>query len=221
MGSDSFGDSLHDSASRSTTGEDGHGLGAVKPPSIDHGHSFGRRCGLDPTDEVIDQLLRKDYEARQMTKFAADAKARWELHLRASFDHVPAFALTTTMLNQYKANRFAQEDKPAVATVNRELQVLRRAYKLAATCDPPKVGRIPVFKLDREKNARLEFFTSEQMDKIRAAASIEGIEWRTLIELAYALGWRRGELLSLRVCDFDLLAGGLKLRRTAARGKPL
>jgi hypothetical protein len=63
------------------------------------------------------------------------------------------------MLNGYKAKRFAEEDKPAIATVNRELQVLRRAYKLAAASDPPKVGRIPVFKLDREKNARLEFFT--------------------------------------------------------------
>jgi integrase len=179
---------------------------------------------IEPRDRkvtigVLVEDLRKDYEASQMTRFSADVKARWELHLKASFDHVPAFALTTTMLNQYKAKRFAEEDKPAVATVNRELQVLRRAYKFAAECDPPKVGRIPVFKLEEEKNARLEFFTPEQVDKIRAAASAEGIEWRALVELAYALGWRRGELLGLRVCDFDLLGGTVRIP-TSKNGQP-
>jgi len=163
--------------------------------------------------------LRKDYEARRKTNFAADTKARWELHLKSTFEHIPAFALTTSMLNQYKASRFAEDDKPAVATVNRELQVIRRAYKLAAASDPPKVGRVPIFKLDKEDNARLEFFTPEQVDTIRAAASAEGHEYRAFVELAYALGWRRGELLGLRVSDFDLLAGTVRIE-TSKNGQP-
>jgi integrase len=179
---------------------------------------------VEPQDRKITiaelvEDLQKFYTAKGKTKFAADTEARWRLHLKATFDHVPAFRLTTTMLREYKATRFAEEDKPAVATVNRELQVIRRAFKLAADHEPPKVARVPKFELESENNAVLEFFTSEQMDKIRAAASAEGQEWRALIELAYALGWRRGELLGLRVDGVDLLAGTLRIP-TSKNGQP-
>ena len=70
---------------------------------------------------------------------------------------------------------------------------------------------MPVFELDREENARLNFFTADQIDKLRDAASKEGPEWRAFVELAYALGWRRGELLGLRVESFDLLAGTVRI----------
>ena len=103
--------------------------------------------------------------------------------------------------------------------LNRELQILRRAYKFAGKHEPPKVARVPVFELDREDNARKEFYTSAQIDKIRAAASKEGPEWRCLIELAYALGWRRGELLGLLVSNVDLMAGTVRID-TSKNGEP-
>jgi len=99
------------------------------------------------------------------------------------------------------------------------LQILRRAYKFAGKHEPPKVARVPVFELDREDNARKEFYTSAQIDKIRAAASKEGPEWRCLIELAYALGWRRGELLGLLVSNVDLMAGTVRID-TSKNGEP-
>lgn len=123
------------------------------------------------------------------------------------------------MLNPHQAKRFAGEDKPAVATVNRELHDLRRAYKLAAASDLPKVGGIRCSISTEEENASLEFFTMEQEGKIRAAASAEHYEWRTSVELAYGLGWHRGELLGLRGGDFDLLAGTVRIE-TSKNGRP-
>jgi integrase len=155
--------------------------------------------------------LKKHYEAERMTTCAAAVNRQWNLNLKEPFDHVPAHALTTTMLNEYKAKRLAEKDKPAIATVNRELQMLRHAFNHAAENDPPKIARVPKFKFSDEKNAVMEFFTPEQVDKLRAAASAEGIEWRAFIELAYALGWRRGELLGLRVSNFDLLTSTVRI----------
>ncbi len=163
--------------------------------------------------------LQKHYEAERMADSAAAVQRKWKLHLKATFDHIRAHALTTTLLNDYKGKRLAQDDKPALATVQRELQMLRRAYHLAAESDPPKVARVPKFKFSDEKNAVKEFFTPEQVDKLRAAASAEGPEWRAFLELAYALGWRRGELLGLRVANFDLLTGTVRIA-TSKNGEP-
>jgi integrase len=164
--------------------------------------------------------LQKHYEAERMAESAANVQRRWSLHLKATFEHVPAHSLTTTMLSEYKAKRLAEEDKPAVATVQRELQMLRRAFNLAAESEPPKVARVPKFRFtDEQEFAVKEFFTPEQVDKLRIAADAEGLEWRALVELAYALGWRRGELLGLLVGDFDLLTGTLRIP-TSKNGEP-
>jgi hypothetical protein len=119
----------------------------------------------------IRPTISKFYLAKGKKTFAADTEARWRLHLQEKFEHVPAHRLTTTMLREYKGERFAEKDKPAVATVNRELQVIRRAFRLAANHEPPKVSRVPKFELETENNAVLEFFTAGQMEKIRTAAS--------------------------------------------------
>jgi integrase len=167
---------------------------------------------IDPRDrkvaigELVKDLVTY-YRGQGKETFAKDTESRWKLHLQSTFEHVPAPALSTSHLRKYKADRLAEKDKPARATVNRELQILRRAYKLAAKHEPPKVAKVPLFDLDREDNARKNFFTVDQVDVLRQAASKEGPEWRCLIEFANGLGWRRGELIGLRVSSFDMLAG--------------
>ena len=82
-----------------------------------------------------------------------------------------------------------------------------------------KLPASPCSNSTAKTNARKEFYTSAQIDKIRAAASKEGPEWRCLIELAYALGWRRGELLGLLVSNVDLMAGTVRID-TSKNGEP-
>jgi integrase len=167
---------------------------------------------IDPRDRhvTVGELVRdleEHYLATGKDAFADDLETRWRLHLAKTFDSMPAVNLTTETQRAY---RLARKDA-APATINRELQIIRRAFRLASENEPPKVARVPKFLIHREENARKEFFTREEVDRVRAAASKEGLWARVMIEIAYTLGWRRGEILSLRVRDFNVADGTVRL----------
>lgn len=52
----------------------------------------------------------------------------------------------------------------------------------------------------------------EQLKKIQGAASMEGLWARVLVDMAYSLGWRRGELLGLSVKDVNIADGTVRLQ---------
>ncbi len=56
----------------------------------------------------------------------------------------------------------------------------------------------------RENNARQGFVEELAVDRMRQEAALDGLWMRSFIELAYTYGWRRGELISLRVRQVDL-----------------
>ncbi|HXY11362.1 MAG TPA: tyrosine-type recombinase/integrase, partial [Terriglobales bacterium] len=95
------------------------------------------------------------------------------------------------------------KEPPSPTTVNRELQVIRKAFKLAF-----KEGKIrtavPYFPMSVEDNARQTFMTVEVLDKIRTAASREGLWARFMVEMTYTVGCRKGEVLGLTVGDVNL-----------------
>src|SRR5262249_32779096 len=138
-----------------------------------------------------------------------DAEERWKCHLQPVFENVRAAHLTTDMLEKYKASRDAEG--ASIATVNRELALLRRAYRLAKQCTPPTVADIPHFPLRRERNTRLGFLEDSQYDKLVAACSKRGLWLRAIFEVGYQFGWRAGEVRSLRVRHVDLAARTLRL----------
>ena len=51
----------------------------------------------------------------------------------------------------------------------------------------------------------------DDFGKIFLAATEEGFEFRVLVELAYRLGWRKGELLNLHVSNVRLLENQIRL----------
>lgn len=166
-------------------------------------------------DLVTDLLAH--FERVGKSAFKADCKSRWDSRLKATFGDAKAADLGTAGMNAYR-DEWAATGK-SHTTINRDLQVLRRAYKLAAECEPPKVERIPKFKLMKEDNARKVFISEEQVDKLRMAASREGLWARVLIEMAMLYGWRRGELLSLRTQDVNLAENTIRLQ-TSKNGEP-
>lgn len=167
------------------------------------------------SDLVTDLLAH--FERIGKATFKADCLSRWEGRLKVTFGGMRAADLGTTAMNAYR-DTWAGTGK-SHTTINRDLQVLRRAYRLAAECEPPKVERIPKFKLMKEDNARKVFISEEQVDKLRMAASREGLWARVLIEMAHLYGWRRGELLSLRVQDVNLAENTIRLQ-TSKNGEP-
>lgn len=154
--------------------------------------------------ELIDDLAAH-YELIGRGDVAGFLDRAWRLHLKPYFGRMRAVDLTTELQRKYRVQRGKEGAK--VATINREIQYLRRAYRVAYEQDPPKVKRLPKFVMLKENNTRKGFVNVPQMAALKAAAANFSMEWRVFIELAHWLGWRRGELLNLRVRNFRLHDG--------------
>ena len=160
-----------------------------------------------PVGELLDDLLA-DYlsnNPRSYTRFANPAVTQ---HLRPYFGDMRASALTTKHLREYLSAR--DGEGAAVATVNREIQLLRRAYSLAHYHEPPKVQAIPNFKgiQRKENNARKGFFEHEEYVKMRDALPRDE---RDVLIYAYYTGCRRSEILKLTWEYVDLPGHAVRL----------
>jgi integrase len=142
-------------------------------------------------NELLDDL-EADYQIRG--RRSLDDFLRPKLrHLRPYWGGRAASEVTTAALIEYRRQRQAEGAAPA--TVNRELAVLRRAFRLAARATPPKVAAVPYFPMAKERNVRTGFLEPEQYAKLLA----ELPRWlRPLLVVAYHTGCRRGELLGVR-----------------------
>jgi integrase len=63
----------------------------------------------------------------------------------------------------------------------------------------------------KENNARQGFIEQTAFKRMAAEAAKDGLWMRTFIEVAYSYGWRRGELLNLRVLQVDLINRTIRL----------
>ena len=125
-------------------------------------------------------------------------------HLREYFGKdCKAREVTTARLRAYRVHR--KEQGASIATVNRELSVLRRGFKLATD----QVGAIPVFPMIKENNARAGFFEPDQLKKIEAAFPEQ---YRRIWQMFDETGWRGfSEILSRKKTDVDLDGGWLTI----------
>jgi integrase len=126
------------------------------------------------------------------------------------------------MLAEYVAKR--DGEGAALATVNRELALLRCAFNLGKEATPRKVANVPKFPIRAEHNTRTGFLADADYDKLAAACTARGLWLRTRLEVGYQFGWRASELRLLRVRHVDLAARTLRLdhipRRTMRPAKP-
>src|SRR5438309_8319741 len=93
-----------------------------------------------------------------------DAKQRWASHLKPVFENLRASRITTDMLEEYISKR--DDEGAKLATVNRELALLRRAFRLGHRSTPRKVAVTPYFPLRKEENTRTGFLADADYDKL-------------------------------------------------------
>src|SRR5262249_4884973 len=105
-----------------------------------------------------------------------------------------------------------REARKANATINRELELLRRALRLAH--DRQLLPSIPKVRVLTENNTRQGFFERPDLEAVVAALPDS---LRDFIRFAYLTGWRKGEIISLRWTDVDRDAGAIRLRPEAAK----
>jgi integrase len=138
---------------------------------------------------------------------AAHAGRRWKLHLQHALGHLKAASLSTPILSKYVGQRRAEGASPA--TVNRELALLRAAFNLARKSN--LVRTVPWFPMLAENNARKGFLRDDQYAKLVKECGRAGLWLRSLFEVAYTYGWRRGELVGLKCRQVDLAARTIRL----------
>jgi integrase len=124
--------------------------------------------------------------------------------LRTFFDTMRAADMTERIIERYKTDRLAAGRTKA--TINRELAVVRRAYKLATRGKDKLVSpnSVPAVEMYPENNAREGFVEyGDFLALVRnLPAPINDVAW-----FAYLMGWRREQVLSLRWADVNRDAG--------------
>jgi integrase len=167
----------------------------------------GRPVGpqLDRTN--LDDLLamvEADYQAN--SRRSLDRVQQAAIHLRNFFrGNRKARDITSDRITAFAAHRL--EDGAKASTVNYEMAVLRRGFRLGE--DAGKVGIRPKFSMLQVSNTRTGFFEPEQY---RAVVAHLPNYLKPVAQAAYITGWRtRSELLTRQWRHVDLTAGWLRL----------
>ena len=165
----------------------------VRKTEVYEGRFFPLRHG--PTFAVLKEDLFDDYRTNRQN--LEPIETAWK-RLKPVFGTMRAESLTTEKLNQYIAGQLAYGY--ANASVNRDMACLKRMLRLATRSG--KIRKLPVFPSRlREAAPRSGFVTDEQY---RALAGVPIENWlRALLAMAYKFGFRKQELLSMRVDQVD------------------
>jgi integrase len=191
----------------------------------------------DALDELKAQILRysngEAVDSRRVTiaALAESLMQSWRNHdknpasiewagycwkrLLPHFGQMKADALPTAAIRDYIEKRKAEG--AANGTINRELTILSCAFTMAYNETPRRVSRKLSFTRLPEPKGRKGFV--EQAQYRALAAHCTEAYMRTMLALAYSFGFRKGELLTLKVSDVDILGGSIRLR-TSKNGEP-
>jgi integrase len=131
------------------------------------------------------------------------------------FGAMKAHAVSSAAIRGYVEARKAEN--AANGTINRELSVLSSAFTLGYEETPRRVSHKLSFTRLPESRPRQGFVEQKQYNTL--AAKCSELYMRAMLALAYSFGFRKAELLSLKVSDVDLLGGTVRLR-TSKNGEP-
>ncbi|MCL6505765.1 MAG: site-specific integrase [Bryobacteraceae bacterium] len=161
----------------------------------------GRFGGLEPERITVGRLLEdllEDYRMRGRASLRT-AEARISRNLYPFFGELRAAEFTSHHLRRYVTRR--QQQGAAPATINRELELLRRAFRLAHQADPPLVVRVPHIEKLTEDNVRTGILDHAGYGRLR---DLLPPPYNLLLVIGYHSGARLGELLALEWEQVDL-----------------
>lgn len=157
-------------------------------------HNQGRREGSLTHRTKFEHLvedLKGDYILRRRRTWGRREDCL--KHLNPVFGGLLVRAVTTDRLQQYVNKRL--DEGAAAATINRELDCVRRMMVLGARHSPPKVGSLPHFPRLAETNVREGFLEHDEFLAVRGAAPDH---LKVAMTIAYYTGMRMREIISER-----------------------
>jgi integrase len=133
--------------------------------------------------------------------------------LKAPIAALRAAALTTADVERYQQDRLELGRKPA--TVNREIELLREAYRRGAAVRPRLVVEVPLIPLLKVDNARQGFLSRADFEAL--AAELVDVDVRDFVEWFWWTGMRPGEIRQLTWGMLDQETWTLNLDPRAAK----
>jgi integrase len=168
------------------------GLGMLTAPDV-------RKVGFGD----LAQMLRDHYRICGLR--SAKRMERALGHLTEAFGSRRAVSITTKHVKDYALDRL--ENGAAPATVNYDLNMLKKAFNLAI--ENGKLTSRPTIKTPAPRNARIGFF---EPDDFRAVYDELPAYLQPIMQFAYLTGWRvRDEVLPLTWDRVDFRAGVVRL----------
>lgn len=168
----------------------------------------GRQISSKPNMVTFEELAAdvvNDYKHNNFSTWK-DIETRFRLHINPEFGPKKAIQINTAMLKAYRLRRL--EEHATDATINRELEAMRHAYKLGLACTPPKILHIPKFPIVKERNVRKGFFEKPAIDAICRHLPAHLIP---VARFGYITGWRHGEVIALEWRHVHFEAGEIRL----------
>jgi integrase len=156
--------------------------------------------------------VERDYRINGK-KSLDSVQRRLKKHLLPFFGMYSASDVATVHINKYvDQRRLAGAEN---ATINRELALLKRMYHLASNRNPPLVHRVPSMARLHENSPRTGFVEEVQFNRLAKQADEHWLG--TMVLLAYTYGFRKGELLALRVRQIDLVSKKIRLEAASTK----
>lgn len=157
------------------------------------------------TFEDLTALVVSDYEARGLRSKYDLERSRLP-HLRDFFCGRRAIDITSDLIRRYVNERRGEGAAPS--TINRELGVLKRGFRLAV--QDGRLTTAPYIQLLRESNIRQGFVSNDQFEAI--CGRLQPSDYVDVARFLYLTGWRVSEALSLEWRDVDFDEGTIRLR---------
>jgi len=144
-------------------------------------------------------LITRDYSLNGR-KSLRMLTSRWQNHLAKPFASVPAASLSNDQVAAFIDAR--RSEGASNATLNRDLAILKRMYKLAVIAG--KLNAAPYFPHLKENNVRVGFLKPDGYEALARETEKIGLWLGAMFEVAHTFGWRSSELTNMRVGQVDL-----------------
>jgi integrase len=170
---------------------------------------------------TVDQLFTLSLEHYQVKKRKSlpDFKARWKNHLQPFFGGRKASHVTTELINRYILKRVASNASPC--TINRELANLKKMFNYAAkrtkTITLDSVPHIEL--LEEDENGRGDYVEDKDYPALAEAFGKVGLWARAIFEVGFTFGFRKSEMLGLRIRNINLSAKTIILPPRSTKNK--
>jgi integrase len=160
-------------------------------------------------------FIVRDYQ-NNARKSSRNLVTSWKIHLGPHFGSQPARDFDGALVQAYISKR--QTAGASNSTINHELNYLKRAANLAlqllATDDDKllsALGRWSRIRLLKVRNVRTGYLKDSEYEALARETASIGIWLRAMFECAWTYGWRKSELLGLKVNQVDLVERTISL----------